>query len=104
MIRIAAATIGIVLGSSGAWAQELTVEERYRACVLGTAAVHLRLAQEAGDPSIAADGSMFTPEIFVERAWTDCEALKPSPEANEDPDLQDFVLTALMNMFFCKEF
>jgi hypothetical protein len=75
--------------------------EQYAACVLGTAAVHLKLAREADDPSISSDGSVFTPEIFVERAWAACEPLKPSRDAEQDGALQDFIFTSLMNMFFC---
>jgi hypothetical protein len=104
MIRLlAAALAALALSTSGSLAQELSAQDQHTACVLGTAAVHLKLAQDASDPSIAADGSMFTPEIFVEKAWAACESLKPSPEANQDPALQDFVFTSLMNMFFCKE-
>ncbi len=101
MIRMSAAVLAAnVLVASGSLAQDLSAEDKYAACVLGTAAVYLKLAKEAGDPSVAAEGSMFTPELFVEKAWTDCEPLKPSPDAHEDPALQDFVFTSLMNMFF----
>jgi hypothetical protein len=84
-------------------AQDLSAADRYAGCVLGTAAVHLHNARAQGDPSIAADGSMFTPEIFVERAWAACESMKPAPEADQDPALQDFVFTSLMSMFFCEQ-
>ena len=105
MIRLFAAGLAILsLTTCESLAEDLTADDRYTACVLGTAAVHLKLAQENADPSIAADGSMFTPEIFVERAYVACESLKPSPAAERDPARQDFVFTTLMNMFFCKEF
>jgi hypothetical protein len=102
MIRISATALvaAVVLATSGSLSQELSIEDKYTACVLGTAAVHLKLAQESADPSIAADGSMFTPEIFVEKAYDACEPLRPSPEAEQNPARQDFVFTALMNMFF----
>lgn len=99
MIRVLTAVIAAVFTSSS-YAEELSADDQYTACVLGTAAVHLKLARESGDPSIAADGSMFTPEIFVEKAYLACESLKPTPEAELDPARQDFVFTALMNMFF----
>jgi hypothetical protein len=102
MIRVSATTLfaAVALATSGSLAQELSADDQYTACVLGTAAVHLKLAKESGDPSIAADGSMFTPEIFVEKAYDACEPLRPSPEAEQDPARQDFVFTSLMNMFF----
>jgi hypothetical protein len=96
LAALSAFTLTVAMAS----AQELSAEDQYTACVLGTAAVHLKLAQESGDPSIAADGSMFTPEIFVEKAYDACEPLRPSPEAEQDPARQDFVFTSLMNMFF----
>ena len=103
MIRACAATVfaAFILTTASSFAQELSAGDKYAACVLGIAAVHLKLAQESGDPSIAADGSMFTPEIFVENAYAACEPLKPSPDAEQDPAMQDFVFTSLMNMFFC---
>jgi hypothetical protein len=102
MIRISANALvaAVVLATSGSLSQELSIEDKYTACVLGTAAVHLKLAQESADSSIAADGSMFTPEIFVDKGYDACEPLRPSPEAEQDPARQDFVFTSLMNMFF----
>jgi hypothetical protein len=101
---IALLSSGLAGAPGSASAQELSASDQYAACVLGTAAVHLRNAQAEGDPSIASDGSMFTPELFVERAWAACAAMKPIADADEDPALQDFIFTSLMNMFFCEQF
>lgn len=77
-------------------------QARYDACVLGTAAVQLSNAvQEARATGEDFDETMFSPEDLITLAWAECEELNPTPDADRTPEHQDFVFTALMNMFFC---